>query len=123
MFLLIGYLIAVPFVLVSEVFRMRQRWRMVSLEIKSHIRLRTSTFVLVLLIGASAYGVIPYNNSIEVYCALGVGGFSLLNLGAGLFGVFFANRCRFDPMAIFWWGVGAASCAALLFIREWQDGD
>jgi hypothetical protein len=120
---LIGGLIALPFVLLRDFFRLlawpfrlRQRWRAVPLEIKSHIRLRTATFALVVLIGASVFRLIPYDNSIERWSALAVAGYSLLNLGAGLIGVLFAERwqLRFDPMSIWWWCCGAASCAALL---------
>jgi hypothetical protein len=110
----ISELVALPFLLVRFLFRMRQRWRAVPLEIKSHIRLRTSTFVLVVMIGGSVFRVIPYDNSIEVWCAAGVAGFALLNLAAGLVGVLFAARLRFDPMSIWWWSVCGASCVALL---------
>jgi hypothetical protein len=128
---LVGELIALPFVLLRDLFRLlgllfrlRQRWRAVSLEIKSHIRLRTATFVLIVLIGASVFRVIPYDNSIEIWAALCVAGYTLLNLGAGLIGVLFAERwqLRFDPLSIFWWCLGAASCAALLVysgIAQW----
>ena len=93
---------------------LRKRWGSVPLETKSHIRLRTATFVLVVLIGASAFRLIPYDKPIEIWCALGIAGFALLNLGAGFIGVRFAARCRQDPMSFWWWSVGAASCVAAL---------
>ena len=120
---LIGWLLRLPFVLVGCVFRLiglvlrlRQRWRAVPLEIKSHCRLSGAAFVLVVLIGASVFRLIPYDNSIEIWGAVAVAGFALLNLLVGLIGVLFAERwqLRFDPMSIWWWGVSAASCAALL---------
>lgn len=113
---LIGWVIALPFVLVRLLFRLRQRWRAVPLETKSHCRLSGAAFVLVVLIGASVCRLIPYDKSIEIWGAVAVAGFALLNLLVGLIGVLFAERwqLRFDPMSIWWWGVSAASCAALL---------
>jgi hypothetical protein len=118
---LIVELILLPFLVLRFFFRLlgsalrtRQRWHAVPLETKSHIRLRTATFALVVLIGASAFRVIPYDNAIEVYGALAGGGYALLNLGAGLIGVLFAASLRHDPLSIWWWSVAAASCVALL---------
>jgi hypothetical protein len=118
---LIGLLLRLPFVLlgcifrlVGTAFRLNHRWRNVGLESKSHIRLRTATFVLVVLIGASVFGIIPYDKPIEIWGAVGLGGFALLNLAGGLVGVLFAGRLRHDPLSIWWWSVCAVSCVAAL---------
>ena len=119
--LLVVGLISIPFSLARGAFGLlwsthglRKRWGSVPLETKSHIRLRTATFVLVVLIGASAFRLIPYDKPIEIWCAVCLGLFALLNLGAGFIGVRYAARCRHDPLKIFWWSVGAASCVAAL---------
>jgi hypothetical protein len=122
--LLVIALLKLPFWLAGLLFRWRARWRMVPLEIKSHIRLRTATFGLVVLIGASVFRVIPYDNSVEVWGALGLAGYLLLILAVGLIGLLFAERwqLRFDPMSIWWWGVCASACVALLVysgIAQW----
>jgi hypothetical protein len=106
-------LVLLPFKTIGWLFRMRQRWRAVGLDVKSHIRIRTSTFFLVALIGASAFRLIPYDNRIEIYGALAVGGYALLNLGIGAIGLRFARSLRFDPMSLVWWCAGAAGCAVL----------
>jgi hypothetical protein len=113
-------LIMLPFRLTAKAWRGRRAWRAVPLDVKSHIRLRAATFVLVVLIGASAFGVIPYDNSWEFYGAAGAACYALLNLAAGLIGVRYAARLRWDPLSIWWWSVGAAACAALLIYAEMQ---
>ena len=115
--------ISIPFQLARDAFRLfgsahglRKRWGSVPLETKSQIRLRTATFVLVVLIGARAFRLIPFNNPIEIWGAVGLGLFALLQLAGGLVWVLFAERwkLRVDPLSLFWWSACAASCVAAL---------
>jgi len=119
-FYLIGLLIALPFALLRDIFRLarwcfrrRAQWRAVPLyPTKSHFRATAGAFGLVGLIGASLTGLIPFDTSFAVWVTAGIAGFCLLYLVVGVFG----SRLAFDPMQIFWFGIVAVSCAgALLF--------
>jgi hypothetical protein len=96
--------------LVARVFRWRSHWRQVPLQSKSHFRSTAGAFVVVLVTGAALKGFIPLNNPLALWFAVGLGGFGVLYIVAGVIG----SRCRVDPLSVVWWSVTALGCAAVL---------
>jgi hypothetical protein len=117
---LVGEIIAFPFIVLRSLWRLlmwilrrRAYWQSVALQTKSRFRATAGTFALVLVIGAAADGLIPFDNPLALWSAAGAAGFSLLYIVGGLFGL----KCKVDPLSIFWWAVTAvAGCAALLVV-------
>jgi hypothetical protein len=116
---LVAEIIKLPFQLLHDLWRLamwllrrRAHWQGVPLQLKSRFRAAAGTFGLVIVIGAAADGLIPFDNPLALRATAGAAGFSLLYVGGGLLGL----KCKTDPLSIFWWSCLAAGCAALLVI-------
>jgi len=117
----VGLLLLLPLALLRRGLRLGLRawrpwrqWRAVPLPQRNMTRATFGGFVVALSIGFAATGI-PFCYPVAAWALAGVGGLGLLYLVAGATG---SQGARFDFLSLFWWGVGAAVCAAALLHFE-----